>query len=203
MIFAQRIITIFGITLPGGIIPFCIIFMLLDIITNHYRNENAKKIILFTVICEAIMTLIIYSTLQIPTSSKLGSELFVVVLNPAVTIFFASIAATACSYFLNCYIFSKLYFSFAGRFLGLRCVISTALGELVFSMIWTPIYYWGKLDIALIKALVIDQYIFKVMFEIVTLPITYLLIYLLSKYEYPVAIKYKGTTHSIINQNVA
>lgn len=198
MIFAQRIVNVFGITLPGGIIPFCIIFMLLDIMTNHYRYENVKKIIYFNAICEFTMAAIIYLTFKIPTTASSGDQMFVAVLEPAVGIFFASLAATACSYILNCYLFSKLYFSWNGRFLGIRCVLSTALGELVFSMIWTPIYFFGKLDINAIKILVIDQYLFKVIFEIVTLPITYTLVYFLVKYERPTEIKYKNIAKKLI-----
>jgi uncharacterized integral membrane protein (TIGR00697 family) len=199
MILAPRILTIFGIILPGGIIPFCIIFMLLDIITNHYKYENAKKIILFNALCEAAMAALIYFTFKLHPNQSFNQEAeFIAVLQPTINIFFASLLATIISYFFNCYIFSKLYFSFEGKYLGLRCVISTAIGELVFSMIWTPIYFWGRLDIHSIQHLIINQYLFKVGFELVTLPITYLLIYLLAKYENPVNIKYKNFTPEII-----
>jgi uncharacterized integral membrane protein (TIGR00697 family) len=173
--------------------------MLLDIVTNHYRYENAKRIIIFNGICEAVMAMIMYLTFKFqPIKTFTNETAFLTVLQPAIWIFFASLIATVCSYFLNCYIFSKLYFSFDGKYLGLRCMISTAIGELVFSMIWTPIYFWGKLDIHSIQILVLNQYLFKVSFEFITLPITYLLIYLLGKFENPVEIKYKNFTPDVI-----
>ena len=38
--------------------------------------------------------------------------------------------------------------------------------------------------------IVIDQYVFKVFFEMITLPLTYVIVYFLNKHEVPLAINY-------------
>ncbi len=193
MLFAQRLILFYGVILPGGIVPFCITFMILDIVTNNYGFRNARKIIFFNLACEASMALIIQLTLTITPSSIFHYEQsYQKLMTPFITLFTASLTATVVAYLLNCYVFSKLYYSFKGKHLWLRCILATALGELIFSIIWTTIFFWKQIGLYSINILVINQYLFKVLFEIITLPITYLIVYLLNKYELHVDIEYKN-----------
>lgn len=193
MLFAQRLVSFYGIILPGGIIPFCMTFMILDIVTNNYGFKNAKKIIFFNLLCEAIMTLIIQVTLNVKPSPLFNHEAACQeLMSSFIKLFTASFSATIIAYLLNCYIFSKLYYSFKGKYLWLRCILATALGELIFSITWTMIFFWKELGLHNINTLVINQYLFKVLFEIITLPVTYLIVYLLNKYEIHVDIEYKN-----------
>ncbi|MBP9742511.1 MAG: queuosine precursor transporter [Burkholderiales bacterium] len=193
MLFAQRVFEVYGIIFPGGILPFCITFMLLDIITNNYGLKNARKIIIFNLFCEAVMTLITLLSLEITPSRLFQHEYeFQEVMTPFLKLFVASISATLIAYLLNCYIFSKLYYSFKGKLLWLRCILATAVGELVFSVIWTTIFFWKQLNINTINTLVIDQYLFKIIFEIVSLPITYIIVQLLDKYEINAEIEWEN-----------
>jgi uncharacterized integral membrane protein (TIGR00697 family) len=193
MLFAQRLISLCGIILPGGIIPFCITFMVLDIVTNNYGFKNARKIIFFNLLCEAILAFNIQTTLKITPSLLFQHEpAYQELMSPFIKLFTASLFATVVAYLLNCYIFSRLYYSFKGKHLWLRCILATALGELVFSIIWTVVFFWKQLSIDNMNVLVINQYLFKVLFEIITLPITYFAVYLLNKYELDVDIEYKN-----------
>ena len=195
MLFAQRIFLLFNSPLPGGIFAFCMIFMLLDIITNNYGYKNARKIILLTLSCETIFALLVFTGLIIIPSSMFKLETsYILIFTSYYDIFIASFIATIIAFTLNCYVFSKLYYSFNGKHLWLRCILSTALGELVFSIIWTFIFFKNKLSFDLINHIVLNQYLFKVLFEVATLPITYLIIYLLDKFELRTDIEYKGFT---------
>ena len=89
---------------------------------------------------------------------------------------------------------------FNDELLWFRCILSTALGELVFSIIWSVIFFRGKLSQDMISSIVVNQYIFKVIFEIITLPITYLIVYFLNKFELKTKIKYNFTPVHLKNQ---
>ena len=162
--------------------------------TGNELLEKAKSMIFYLLICEALFSFIIYFTLRITPESTINEESFKLVTEAVIRLFYGSFIATIIVYLLNCYIFSRLYNFYSGQKLWLRCVLSTAAGELVFSFIWTFIYFFGKMNNADKLNLVIDQYTFKILFEIVTLPITYLIVYILDQYEIPLEIKFKDTT---------
>ncbi|MBY0379105.1 MAG: queuosine precursor transporter [Burkholderiales bacterium] len=190
MLFVGRNLLFGPFEMPGGIIPFCTTFLILDIVTNNYGLLNAKKLIFSLILCESVFSLIIYFTLHLTPFTNSHELEYQLVTFPVIRLFFGSFFATICAYFLNCYIFSKLYTLYSGRKLWLRCILSTAAGEIVFSIIWTFIYFHGNLQFNEKLLLIADQYLFKVLFEIITLPITYIIVYFLSKYETPFDIKY-------------
>ena len=64
MLFVGRNILFGSLLMPGGIIPFCITFLILDVVTNNYGLDNAKKLIFSLIFCEATFSLIIFLTLQ-------------------------------------------------------------------------------------------------------------------------------------------
>ena len=83
-----------------------------------------------------------------------------------------------------------MLFYFNGKYLWLRCVVATSVGELVFSIISNIIFYLYKINLHEMITITLNNFSFKLMFEIVTLPFTYLLAYLLAKYETPPIIKF-------------
>ena len=107
MLFAQRIFLLFNSPLPGGIFAFCMIFMLLDIITNNYGYKNARKIILLTLSCETIFALLVFTGLIIIPSSMFKLETsYILIFTSYYDIFIASFIATIIAFTLNCYVFS-------------------------------------------------------------------------------------------------
>ncbi len=192
-------------TLSGGIIPFCVSFMLLDIVTNQYGSRRTKTLIYYYLICKALMSLILYFTMQLHTAQEFHDESsYTTVIDMVLRSFIASSFGTLVSFFLNCYIFSKLYISFAGKHLWLRCLVATTLGEIVFSLVSTPILFHNKLSLDSIIHLIFHNYMFKILFEIITLPIIYLVIYILSKVEVKCNIQYLDFTpsHKQINPDL-
>ncbi|MBP9742506.1 MAG: queuosine precursor transporter [Burkholderiales bacterium] len=194
MLFVGRNLLLGGVIMPGGIIPFCTTFFILDIVTNNYGLANARKMIFSLLLCEAIFSFIIYFTLKLTPVSPQYEASFKLVTQAVIRLFFGSFTATIVAYFLNCYIFSKLYIFYSGKKLWFRCILSTAAGELVFSVVWTFIYFYGRMNNEDKLLLVMDQYIFKVLFEIASIPVTYLIVELLDRYEVPREIKFIDST---------
>lgn len=73
--------------------------------------------------------------------------------------------------------------SFKGKHLWLRCLVATTLGEIVFSLVSTPVLFYDILSINNIGVLIFHNYSFKLVFELITLPFIYIMVYLLNKYE--------------------
>lgn len=177
----------------GGIIPFCLSFMLLDIALNQYGYRCCKQIIYNLLICKTFFVLILYFILQLKTNEKFIYESsYQLVFNAMLKTFLSSMIGTICAFFLNCVVFSKMYISFNGKYLWLRCLISTTLGEIVFSLVSTPILFFGKLNLYDIFLLMFHNYSFKIIFELFSLPVIYLVLFILEKYEIKQDITYNG-----------
>jgi uncharacterized integral membrane protein (TIGR00697 family) len=191
--------------LSGGILPFCASFVLLDIATNQYGYKHVKKMIMNLLMCKIILALFLFIIINIPAANGFKYEQsYQLVISMALRAFGGSLLGTLVAYYLNCYIFSKLYFSFEGRYLWLRCLIATTIGEVVFSLVSTPILFWGNLSTISLFNLIFHNYWFKIEFEIVTLPLIYLAIYFLGKHENATGIEYQNFTplHKKLNLEI-
>ena len=60
-----------------------------------------------------------------------------------------------------------------GKYLALRTIGSTLIGEGLDTIIFIPIVFIGNLDLKTILFLIIDTYVLKVLLEVVLTPITY------------------------------
>lgn len=84
----------------------------------------------------------------------------------------------------------EIFFNFQGKHLWLRCIGATSIGELVYSSIFDGIFFAHSLSMTKIMDIIINNYSFKFMFEVFTLPITYMLVNILDKCECKTTIKY-------------
>ena len=85
--------------------------------------------------------------------------------------------------FLNSYILAKLKIKTQGKKLWLRTIGSTILGQFVDTTIFLLIAFAGVLPWNLLVIIWISNYIFKILTEIVLLPVTYKVIGWLKKKE--------------------
>ena len=78
---------------------------------------------------------------------------------------------------------SKIKVKTKGKYLGLRTITSTLVGEGLDTLLFIPIAFWGNLDMIEILNLMIDVYVLKVTLEIILTPITYKVIGFIKKKE--------------------
>jgi uncharacterized integral membrane protein (TIGR00697 family) len=95
----------------------------------------------------------------------------------------ASITAYFCGEFLNSYVLAKLKIITNGKWLWLRTITSTLVGEGADTLIFVMVAFWGVLPEDLLIAVVLSNYIFKVGVEVIFTPITYLIVGFLKRKE--------------------
>lgn len=121
-------------------------------------------------------------------------------LTPRIVI--ASLLAYFCGEFLNSFVLAKVKIITKGKFLWVRTIGSTVIGEFFDSLIFVLIAFFGIFSNSLLFTLIISNYIFKTSIEILFTPITYKVINFLKKrekedfydYNYP---RCKGTVLNI------
>ncbi|UTH74159.1 queuosine precursor transporter [Chromobacterium sp. IIBBL 290-4] len=196
-IMAGRIIPaeVFGlnIILPGGIIAFPATFFLLDIVTEFYGYKNAKRLIWFNLICQGTFALLITLILSFKTSITPEKDAaFQSSLGTSLLIFVAFFSASLVADTFNCKLMAKWKTYTNGKHLWVRAFGSTALGELLFSVVWVSIYFFGTLPSSQMMTIILSQYVIKLLYEAFCLPLTYLAVYLLKKHETYQPIRYEN-----------
>ncbi len=95
----------------------------------------------------------------------------------------ASIIAFWCGSFVNSYVLAKMKLWTGGRWLWTRTVGSTLCGELVDSVLFYTLAFYGLWDNGQLMAVTLTQYLFKSGWEIIMTPVTYRVVGFLKRAE--------------------
>ena len=110
-------------------------------------------------------------------------------------ILIASFIAFLVGNFTNSIVLSKMKVKTEGKYLALRTIGSTIIGEGLDTLIFIPIVFINSLDIQTMIFLILDTYLLKVSLEIILTPITYKVIKFIKKNDridtYDNEIKYR------------
>ena len=95
----------------------------------------------------------------------------------------ASITAFWFGSFANAFILAKLKIATAGRFLWLRAIGSTAVGELIDSSLFYLLAFYGIWPLAELLQIALAQYVLKTSWEVLATPLTYWVVNYLKRKE--------------------
>jgi uncharacterized integral membrane protein (TIGR00697 family) len=184
--------SIFGIRLAfdGGTILFPLSYVLGDILTEVYGFHAARRVIWTGFICLALSALLFFILERLPPEalweSYAGSTAYRSILGGMSTggIVLGSLAAYLAGEFSNSIIHSRMKVILKGRFLWVRTIGSSIAGELLDSVVFIGIAtITGIFARELFLTLVLSNYLFKLGFEVILTPVTYLTVGMLKKSE--------------------
>ncbi len=95
----------------------------------------------------------------------------------------ASLTAFWVGEFVNSFVLAKMKLFSAGKFLWMRTIGSTVLGEIADSAIFYPIAFYGIWSNEQLVSVMIGNYFIKVLWEVLATPFTYLIVGFLKKAE--------------------
>ena len=169
-----KTINIFGLIFTAADVLFPITYILNDVFTEVYGFNKARLVIWTSFLCNFIMVIIFWITIKLPCdSSFLIQNELVNVLGITPRILLASFTAYIVGSFSNAIVLSKLKVKTEGKYLALRTIGSTLVGEGLDTIVFVPIVFIGVLDINSILSLILDIYVLKVLLEVILTPITY------------------------------
>jgi hypothetical protein len=91
-------------------------------------------------------------------------------------IILASLVAYFAGEFSNSYTLSRLKIFTRGRFLWIRTIGSTLIGQGIDTLLFCFIAFYGTMPASLLVSVILSNYIFKCAVEILFTPLTYLLV---------------------------
>ncbi len=181
---ATKLIAIGPFIMDGGVILFPLTYIIGDIITEIYGLKAAKRAILTAFGVSITATLAFLAVQYLPGAAEYTNQAsFEAVLGFVPTIVVASLAAFICGQFINAYVLVKMKEAWGEKNLWARLVGSTVAGQLVDTVIFCTIAFFGVLTGWSFVNYVLVGVAYKVVLETLLLPVTYRLIAFIKKHE--------------------
>lgn len=168
----------------GGTILFPLSYIFGDILTEVYGYKRTRKIIWLGFAMNILMAVIFMIVGALPASEGWGNQTaYEAILGWTPRIVLASVLAYFAGEFSNSYILAKIKVWMEGKWLFVRTITSTFVGEGFDTLIFVMVAFYGVLPNELLIVVLLSNYIFKVGVEVVFTPITYLIVRYLKKSE--------------------
>jgi uncharacterized integral membrane protein (TIGR00697 family) len=168
-----KIFMFFGFAFPAGILTFPLTFLAADALTEVYGYRVTRQVIWSGFCALLFMVLACVVAIQLPAASFYQLQAaFASILNQVPRIVVASITAYWCGEFCNSYVLARSKVRSEGKRMWLRFITSTMAGQAVDTVVFMTIAFLGVYPPAAMVTLFVSAWLFKVMWEIVALPIS-------------------------------
>jgi len=174
-----RVFSSYNIEFPAALIFFPLTYFFDDILTEVYGFKLSRLIIWCGLACSAIVSVCTWVTVQLPaapiwdTGTNHGAAAYELIFNGSTRVFFASTLSYFFGEFINSIILAKLKVLTTGKYFALRIMSSTAIGVGIDSILFTNLAFWNILPQAVIWKIILVQYLFKISYEFIMLPVTW------------------------------
>ncbi|MFA6271501.1 MAG: queuosine precursor transporter [Patescibacteria group bacterium] len=173
-IVSTKIIDLGFFSFDGGTLIFPLSYIFGDILTEVYGYRQSRKVIWLGFVCALLMSVTIIVIGKLPADPSWPNQnAYDVILGLTPRLVIASLIAYFAGEFSNAIILAKLKVMTKGRWLWSRTIGSTIVGELVDSLLFILIAFYGILPMELLISIIISNYVFKLGFEVVLTPVTY------------------------------
>ena len=163
-----------SVTLPAAVVLFPITYIMGDVFTEVYGFRNARTIIWIGFGCSFFAVMIYLITIALPHPGFWqNQEAYAIVMGTTPRVAAASFIGYLFGEFSNSMILSKLKVVTQGKNLWMRTILSTIVGEGFDSVIFIMISFWGTMDNRTVLTMILFQYLFKILYEIICTPLTY------------------------------
>ena len=183
-IIAVKIIDVGGRILPAAIVVFPITYILGDVLTEVYGFRFARRVIWLGFLCNAVAVVGFWAGGLLPAAAFWeGQEAYRAILGYTPRLLAASFAGYLVGEFSNSLVLSRLKVATRGRWLWLRTIGSTVVGQGVDSVVFITVAFAGTMAGGDLVELLLTQWIVKVLYEAAATPLTYAVVTNVKRHE--------------------
>ncbi len=192
-IIAVKLVNIFGLVLPAAVILFPVAYIFGDILTEVYGYARARRVIWTGFFCNLLAVIAFWIAGLLPvapiwtaggfSTPALSQQAYQAILGSTPRLLAASFAAYLVGEFLNSIVLAKLKIKTQGRFLWIRTISSTIIGEGADSLVFITAAFAGTVPTSALAQIIVVQWWFKVIYEVIATPLTYLIVNYLKRVE--------------------
>jgi uncharacterized integral membrane protein (TIGR00697 family) len=171
---AAKLIVVGGLVLTAGIVIFPLSYVLGDVLTEVWGYAAARRVIWLGFACNLVMVAAIWIGGALPSAPfGAGQEAYAKVLGQTPRILAASFLAYLVGEFANALVLAKLKIATGGRWLWLRTIGSTVVGQALDSAVFVTLAFAGTVPPGVLTGIVAGQWIAKVLYEAAGTPLVY------------------------------
>lgn len=181
---AVKLITIFGLILPAGVLIFPVSYIVGDVLTEVYGFHRARRVIWLGFFCNLLAVLTIWLGGLMPAAPFWDAqEAYDTILGYTPRLLAASFLAYLIGEFANSIVLAKMKVATGGRWLWSRTIGSTLVGQGLDSLVFVVVAFIGNIPLPGLVAAIIAQWLFKSAYEAAATPLTYLAVNALKRHE--------------------
>ncbi len=173
------------VTFLAGVLFFPISYIFGDILTEVYGYARDRRVVWAGFAALAFASLMAAVVVHLPPSASSFANQAAVeaIFGNTPRIVLGSVLAFLCGTFVNSYVLAKMKIWTRGRWLWTRIIGSTVCGELVDSVIFYLVAFYGRMPAGHLAGIMFTQYALKSAWEIVAAPLTYRVVAFLKRAE--------------------
>jgi uncharacterized integral membrane protein (TIGR00697 family) len=178
-VLASKIIAIGRLVVPAGVLAYSVTFLITDVISEVWGKQRAQTVVIggfITLVLVFVLTGI--SILWPPASFWPHQQAYETILGSSARIMIASLTAYLFSQYHDVWAFHFCKRLTAERYLWLRNNASTIASQLLDSVVFITIAFYGVVPLA---PLILGQWVVKVGVAVLDTPLVYLLVYLVRR----------------------
>jgi len=181
---STKILVLWKFTFDGGTILFPLSYIFGDVLTEVYGYKRSRRVIWTGFFSAGLMSLVLWIVQVLPPASDWPNQAaYEALIGFVPRIVLGSLVAYFAGEFSNSYILSRMKVKMKGRYLWMRTIGSTLVGEGIDTFIFCVVAFYGRIPDSLLFSIVVSNYIFKCGIEIVFTPVTYVFVSFLKRKE--------------------
>ena len=176
-ILAAKIIVVGELVLPAAIILYPFTFLFTDVVAEVEGKKSASSLVMAGFYLSIFMVVIILAGKLLPPAGFWKhQEAYTAILGSTPRIVLASMIAYLISQNHDIWAFHWWREKTGGRHLWLRNNLSTMVSQMIDSVLFIGVAFWGTVPPATIGVMIISQYVVKVGIALLDTPICYLMV---------------------------
>jgi uncharacterized integral membrane protein (TIGR00697 family) len=184
LISARKPVSVGGFVFGAGVLFFPVSYLFGDILTEVYGYARSRKVVWAGFAAMAFAAIISEIVLRLPPATDWPNQAaWETVFGSTWRTLAASMLAFFAGEFLNSYTLAKLKIFTQGRFLWMRTIGSTIVGEAADSLVFYPLAFLGIWTPAQVAQIMMTNYLLKVCWEVLATPVTYRVVAFLKRRE--------------------
>ena len=164
-----KLTVIFGMETSLGVIFYSSIFFATDVLSENYGKDEANKAVRMGFAVSVIVLLMmsfsmLYLPSQMPATAEFSANVhnaFATIVNFTPRMIIGSLIAYAISQSFDVWVFHKIKSMTGDRWLWLRNNLSTMSSQVIDTLIYSLVAWWGIVDLKTALALGAAKYVFK------------------------------------------
>lgn len=181
---AVKIVSLGPFNIPAGILCFPVAYIFGDVLVEVYGYARTRQVIWTGLACQVLMAAFYYLSAVLPPAPFwTGQESWRSFFTMSPRIALGSLLAYAAGEFSNAVVMSKLKLRTQGRYLWLRTIGSTVIGEGIDTLVFNVVAFAFVFSTGDLLSIIISGFVLKVSYEILATPLTYILVGWLKRLE--------------------